>query len=122
MKSHPQIETNPIGNGHVPNGNIISNSHTNGYIHKGNVQNGSIPNGTSSNGFLPKANGSIPNGTMHIHDLEAEPIQTVSKMVSNGTLANGVSHMANGHAKVGQVANGYAGRGVPRYNEIDGHI
>lgn len=94
-------------NGHVPNGNALSNGHANGHIPNGNVSNDT-----------------------RIQDLEDEPIETISKQVGNGvayTVANGVNHLAKGHLKAPPMANGYAsnGNGLPMYsgvNYMDGHI
>ncbi|RZC14242.1 adenylate kinase isoenzyme 5, partial [Asbolus verrucosus] len=97
-----------------------------------------------NNGY---ANGHVPNGNAvsdtTLQDLEAEPIETISRQVGNGiahTVANGVKNMANGFAAPanGHLPNGYT-RNVPQYsldvnsndnvrqmynevNYMDGHI
>ncbi|XP_015835599.1 adenylate kinase isoenzyme 5 isoform X1 [Tribolium castaneum] len=72
----------------------------------------------AANGF---ANGHVPNGEATLQDLEAEPIETISKHVGNGvahSLANGVRTMANGYTN-GHIPNGYA-RDLPQYTSFDG--
>ncbi|KAJ8978768.1 hypothetical protein NQ317_017492 [Molorchus minor] len=111
-----QVQENESYSSHVTNGHIPNNQTT-------------LPN-NASNGY---ANGHIPNGYMpgdtHIQDLEDEPIDTISKRVGNGvahTIANGVNNLAKGHSiKAPQIANGFAGSGLPMYGEVnymDGHI
>ncbi|CAH0557069.1 unnamed protein product [Brassicogethes aeneus] len=119
--SASETATAPVGNGnvangHIPNGNGVSNGNANGF-----------------------ANGHIPNGRADatLEDLEdPEPIHTISKHVGNGAskMANGYGNVANGHGpvKASQVANGYAGNDLPQYveqrnnynpvNYMDGHI
>ncbi|XP_072388705.1 uncharacterized protein [Diabrotica undecimpunctata] len=79
------------------------------------AQNG-YANGHIQNGHAI-SNGHIPQDTQ-VQDLEDEPIDTISKQVSNG-----VNHMANGSVKTH--ANGFISNGLPAYNhahEIEGHI
>lgn len=82
-----------------------------------------IPNGVA-NGH---ANGHIPNDTV-VQDLEAEPIETISRRVGNRVqngvahaVANGVVHMANGHGPTKNgVANGHVRNGdLPVYSKLD---
>lgn len=91
--------TNPQANGHLPNGHAVTPRHQqNGY----------------ANGHIP--NGHVPTDT-ELHDLEVEPLQTVSQKVSNGvahTIADGIQKIANGHG----VANGFVANGhAPMYSE-----
>lgn len=74
----------PNGNAVIPNGQAIQN---------GFVQNGHIPHANNNNDTV-------------LHDLEDEPVPTISKTVSRA-IANGVNHMANGHLalKVPGIAN-----------------
>ncbi|XP_050516739.1 uncharacterized protein LOC114324154 [Diabrotica virgifera virgifera] len=80
------------------------------------TQNGYVANGHIPNGHAI-SNGHIPQDTQ-VQDLDDEPIDTISKQVSNG-----VNHMANGSVKTH--TNGFISNGVGPYNhahEIEGHI
>ncbi|XP_056643842.1 adenylate kinase isoenzyme 5 [Diorhabda sublineata] len=75
------------------------------------VQNGYVSNGNVSNGHA-FSNGHLPNQDTQLEDLENEPIETISKSVSNG-----VHNMTNGHVKTH--TNGFVPNGL---TEIEGHI
>ncbi|KAK9731388.1 hypothetical protein QE152_g13691 [Popillia japonica] len=68
-----------IANGNIPNGHSLSN--------------GRIPNGTIGNGRIAQGDDTV------LHDLEDEPIQTISKNV-NLAVANGIHHMAQQQAAI----------------------
>lgn len=94
----------------MPNGNFVPNGHA--------TLNGYIPNGTIPNGHLPESD------DMVLHDLEDEPVQTVSRNVGQ-MVANGISHMAKQHMAIkvpnidnGTVRNKIASLNKDRHNNI----
>ncbi|GJQ66865.1 hypothetical protein Trydic_g7889 [Trypoxylus dichotomus] len=88
VKEHVQyIKDNTTHN--IPPSGSTSNVVPNGHA----ISNGYIPNGTVANGHLPHKNDAV------LHDLEDEPIDTISKNVSQ-TIANGVNHMVKQHMAI----------------------
>lgn len=83
------------------------------------MSNGRIPNGTIGNGRIAQGDDTV------LHDLEDEPIQTISKNV-NLAVANGIHHMAQQQAAItipkissnGMIGNKIASLNEDRRNNI----